>query len=130
MAKIRTRPTSSQAVSTVVSESVPQIIVEKEIVYQTVEVPVEVIKTVEVPKIEIIEKIIEKEVIVPEYITVTKIETVEIPVEKIVEKEVKVYDFETLQKTVEKLKRTERKVSRYQVALAACVILTMIVAVL
>lgn len=82
--------------------------------------PVETIVT------EIKEKIVEVPVI--EYVTITKIETVEVPVEVIkeVERIITIHDIDATIQEKKRVVALEQKVSRYQIAVAALIILTVI----
>lgn len=98
--------------------------VREKIVY--VDRPVEVI--VERIVTEIQEKIVEVPVVEKqtEYITITKIETVEIPVIKEVERIVTVHDIEATLQEKKRVVALEQKVSRYQMVVAALIVLTVI----
>lgn len=93
-------------------EKVNTPIIQEKIVY--VDRPVEVI--VEVP-------VVEKQT---EYITITKIETVEVPVIKEVERIVTVHDIEATLQEKKRVVALEQKVSRYQIVVAALIVLTVI----
>lgn len=124
-----------------ISSSV-ELISQPEAITEIVEVvkQVDVIQEVEkivyvdnpIEKIIYVDKIIEIPVIEKqiEYITVTKIETVEVPVEVIVEKVVTIHDIEGVLAERKRAAALSTKISHYQIAVAALIIISTILGAL
>lgn len=100
----------------------------EKVVYINCPVEIEKIIYVDRPIETIVERIIEVPVVEKqtEYITITKIETVEVPVIKEVERIVTVHDIEATLQEKKRVVALEQKVSRYQIVVAALMVLTVI----